>query len=149
MSQEEGGMAAVIGLESQLLLNLLPMKEKGIDLANFNSPGQIVVSGPEEEISLVPLKNAGAKLVVPLKVSGAFTHVMKNLPKNLVNSYATSVSRKLPFRCMETTAVPYSDASSISETLVRQSTVPFVGQTQFWLCAEGADSFENADRDGF
>ena len=54
----------------------------GIDLANFNSPGQIVISGPAAEISesLAPLKEAGAKLVVPLKVSGAFHSRMMEEP---------------------------------------------------------------------
>ena len=76
MSQVSGGgMAAVIALEADQITEVFANKDfTGIDLANFNSPGQIVVSGPAAEISesLAPLKEAGAKLVVPLKVSGAF-----------------------------------------------------------------------------
>ena len=76
MSQVEGGgMAAVIGLDADVIRETLSsVSLTDIDLANFNSPGQIVVSGPAEQIKeiIAPLKEAGAKLVVPLKVSGPF-----------------------------------------------------------------------------
>ena len=70
-----GGMAAVIGLDAEKITQTL--KEIGadqVDLANFNSPGQVVISGPAAQIetTLGPLKDAGARMVVPLKVSGAF-----------------------------------------------------------------------------
>ena len=70
-----GGMAAVIGLESEgIRETLAAISADQIDLANFNSPGQIVISGPASQIqeTLAPLKEAGAKLVVPL--SGAQGH---------------------------------------------------------------------------
>ena len=44
-------MAAVIGLEDSIITECLANEGlRGVDLANFNSPGQIVVSGPAEEI---------------------------------------------------------------------------------------------------
>ena len=53
MSEVTGGsMAAVIGLEEALILKVFEEQGlKGIDLANFNSPGHIVISGPVAEIA--------------------------------------------------------------------------------------------------
>ena len=66
-----GGMAAVIGMEvDQISKVLLEENADQIDLANYNSPGQIVISGLDEQIKRVlqPIKEAGARMVVPLKV---------------------------------------------------------------------------------
>ncbi|MGA1868032.1 MAG: ACP S-malonyltransferase [bacterium] len=70
-----GGMAAIIGLTEEKIKHVL--KEKGlsaIDVANFNSPAQIVISGLCDDIAGAAdiFKEAGAKLYIPLKVSGAF-----------------------------------------------------------------------------
>jgi malonyl CoA-acyl carrier protein transacylase len=76
MSQaKNGGMAAVIGLGAGMVARLI--KENGlasIDIANFNSPSQTVVSGPIEDIKRAgPLfEKAGARLYMPLQVSAAF-----------------------------------------------------------------------------
>ncbi|HSV56251.1 MAG TPA: ACP S-malonyltransferase [Magnetospirillaceae bacterium] len=69
------GMAAVMGLEYSAIEAAL--KEAGIDdiwIANLNSPGQTVVSGTESGLGRIeaPLKAAGARRVIRLKVSGAF-----------------------------------------------------------------------------
>jgi len=70
-----GGMAAVIGMEADKIRRVL--EESGfntIDVANFNSPAQTVISGLKEDIvkAQAAFQNAGAKLYVPLTVSGAF-----------------------------------------------------------------------------
>jgi malonyl CoA-acyl carrier protein transacylase len=76
MSQATGGgMAAVLGLEAEAVIKAL--KGGGldrIDVANFNSPAQTVISGPKEWIAPAAerLTAVGAKRVVPLNVSGAF-----------------------------------------------------------------------------
>ena len=79
-----GGMAAVIGMEADKISSILDQNGADqVDLANFNSPGQIVLSGPSaSQISdvLSPLKEEGARLVVPLKVSGAFHSRMMKEP---------------------------------------------------------------------
>ncbi|TXH64664.1 MAG: ACP S-malonyltransferase [Lysobacteraceae bacterium] len=70
-----GGMAAVIGLGSVTIADTLRNAGlAGIDIANFNSPSQIVISGPVDEIKrAVPLlETAGARMVMPLPVSAAF-----------------------------------------------------------------------------
>jgi malonyl CoA-acyl carrier protein transacylase len=68
-------MAAVIGLSSSLIARLI--KENGfvsIDVANFNTPSQIVLSGPVEDIKRAgPIfDKAGARMYMPLHVSAAF-----------------------------------------------------------------------------
>ncbi len=68
-----GSMAAVLGLDDETVINIT----KGLNnvyVANFNSPGQVVITGDKEEINnnLDKFKNAGAKRVIPLSVSGAF-----------------------------------------------------------------------------
>jgi malonyl CoA-acyl carrier protein transacylase len=76
MSQAKGGgMAAVIGLTAEKIAEVV--KNEGldrIDVANFNSPTQTVVSGPTDDIKLaVPkFEQAGARMVVTLKASAAF-----------------------------------------------------------------------------
>jgi [acyl-carrier-protein] S-malonyltransferase len=71
-----GGMAAVIGLSSELLREGLEelRKEGQISVANYNCPGQIVITGEKSVIekSVTLLKEKGAKRVIPLAVSGAF-----------------------------------------------------------------------------
>jgi len=70
-----GGMLAVIGLgEDRIRDSLIGAGIDAVDMANFNSPKQIVISGPNEQLQAArsALENAGASLVVPLKVSAAF-----------------------------------------------------------------------------
>ena len=67
-----GGMAAVLGLDADVVAKAI--NGTGIVVANDNAPGQIVVSGPLANMAAATekLKAAGAKRVIPLKVSGAF-----------------------------------------------------------------------------
>ena len=126
MSQVEGGgMAAVIGLDAEVIRETLSsVSLLDIDLANFNSPGQIVVSGPAEQIEkiIAPLKEAGAKLVVPLKVSGAFHSRMMEQPALQFQEFLGNFSFSQPqipvYSNVE--AQPYSDAETIPSILVRQ-----------------------------
>ncbi len=66
-----GGMAAVMGIEPEAIEAALPA---GAQVANYNSPAQTIISGSLEalEAAAVSLKDAGAKRVMPLKVSGPF-----------------------------------------------------------------------------
>ena len=76
MSQaRNGGMAAVIGLSAGTVERL--MKENGLvslDVANFNAPSQIVLSGPVEDIKRAApvFEKGGARMYMPLQVSAAF-----------------------------------------------------------------------------
>ena len=120
-----GGMAAVIGLDSDAIEEvLLSEGADQIDLANYNSPGQIVISGDEAQISnvLAPLKEAGARMVVPLKVSGAFHSRLMMESANEFAEFISKFSIKLPsFPVVSNVnANAYSSAASISELLVKQ-----------------------------
>ena len=68
-----GGMAAVLGMGAEEIEGVLEEMED-VDIANYNCPGQIVISGKKEAVTLAGerLKNAGAKRVIPLNVSGPF-----------------------------------------------------------------------------
>lgn len=66
------GMAAVIGLQDEELREIC--KLAGVDLANLNAPGQVVISGPLDALEKAGAlaKERGARRVVPLQVSAAF-----------------------------------------------------------------------------
>ena len=68
----EGGMAAIIGAEEQGVRNLAEAAD--VDVANFNSPGQIVISGEKSKIALAVgmAREYGARKAVELTVAGAF-----------------------------------------------------------------------------
>jgi malonyl CoA-acyl carrier protein transacylase len=76
MSQaKNGGMGAVIGMGAASIVKMI--KDQGlanIDVANFNSPSQTVVSGPVEDIKRAgPIfEKGGAQMYIPLQVSAAF-----------------------------------------------------------------------------
>ncbi len=70
--EKPGAMSAVIGMEVSELKRIAD--EVGVELANFNAPGQIVISGLRDRIEEAEFlaKKAGAKRIVRLAVSGAF-----------------------------------------------------------------------------
>lgn len=73
-----GKMAAVIAMDEDKLSEIA--KEYGVDVANYNSPDQLVISGPAEAIDKLVdiLPSLGARRVIPLPVSGAFhSYLMK------------------------------------------------------------------------
>lgn len=71
--EKAGAMSAVLGISAPKLEEAL-LGMKGVWIANYNCPGQIVISGTKEgvETAAVALKAAGAKRVIPLSVHGAF-----------------------------------------------------------------------------
>lgn len=72
---EGGGMAAIIGITvSEIELVLADSGHGGIDIANYNAPSQTVISGmaADVEAARTAFEDAGARMFVPLDVSGAF-----------------------------------------------------------------------------
>lgn len=124
-----GGMSAVIGLAEDEIRKTLQCNDfHEVDLANFNSPGQIVLSGPASQIqnSVSFLKEAGAKLVVPLKVSGAFHSRMMKKPALEFAEFLkqfTFSAPKFPVYA-NINAQPYLNAERISDSLVKQMYSP-------------------------
>lgn len=83
MSLSKGGaMAAVLGLDDEKVKEILAQVSEGyVAVANYNCPGQVVITGSESGITKASelLKEAGAKRVLPLAVSGAFhSELMKD-----------------------------------------------------------------------
>ncbi len=82
----EGSMAAIIGLKKEKIESLCSNIEEVVEIANFNTPSQIVVSGTAAGIKEIikSASNEGAKKVVELDVSGPFhSSLMKPARDNL------------------------------------------------------------------
>lgn len=127
MSNEQGGgMAAVIGLSAEKISeSLLSNNLDKIDLANFNSPMQTVISGDASQIkeSIDILKTDGARLVIQLKVSGAFhsrfmTNAQKKFKQFLTNF---SINKESIPVISNITGKPY-DLDNFIDTLAGQLT---------------------------
>ena len=71
-NETSGGMASVLGGDEAVIKDVCA--ECGIQIANFNSPGQIVISGEKEKVAAAveELKARGLRRVIPLNVAGAF-----------------------------------------------------------------------------
>lgn len=79
-------MAAVLGLERQVILDVISDIDGVVEIANYNCPGQIVITGEKDAVStaMEKLTIAGARRVLPLNVSGAFhSSLLKNASKEL------------------------------------------------------------------
>lgn len=121
-----GSMAAIVGLEESTVKQLL--KENNfskIDIANFNTPSQIVISGPKEEIEKGKevFESAGARMYAILKVSGAFHSRYMEEAKQAFEKYLEGVefnSLSIPV-IANITARPYQ-SDRIKETLADQIT---------------------------
>ncbi len=141
-----GGMAAILGMKGDAVATALAeLGADSIDVANFNSPSQIVISGPKADIeAFAPqMKEKGAKRAVILPVSGAFhSRYMKPAADEFETFLAGFSFRGLKIPCIANcSAQPYTDAS-IAANLVKQiySSVRWV-ETIKSLRAQGADTF--------
>jgi [acyl-carrier-protein] S-malonyltransferase len=122
-------MAAVLGLEDEVIEKVLQQITDDIVVAaNYNSPGQVVISGTVTGIEKATalLKEAGAKRVLPLKVGGAFhSPLMEPARVELADQI-----KKTPFKkpiCsiyQNVTGLPYTDPEQIKENLILQLTSP-------------------------
>ncbi len=126
--QNPGTMAAIIGMPDSALAELLEeaSTEGIVQAANFNSPGQIVLSGDiaavKKAVALAPSK--GARMAKELVVSGAFhSPLMKPAEKELAAALDLMEikSAAIPV-CMNAVARPITDAAEIRHNLVLQLT---------------------------
>lgn len=67
-------MAAVLGLDNEIVESVCQKTEGIVSVANYNCPGQVVITGEEQAVlsAIDSLKEAGAKRCMPLNVSGPF-----------------------------------------------------------------------------
>jgi [acyl-carrier-protein] S-malonyltransferase len=145
-----GGMAAVIGEERAKVAELC--QEFGIEAANFNAPGQIIVSGEKARVdaAVAAAKDRGMKKVVALNVAGAYHSRLMEPARAEFAAYLAGVTFNRPKFTVfsNTTGQTVSEPDRIREALVKQvvSSVLWedcmrhcaaAGATEFWECGPG------------
>ena len=144
--QVPGTMAAVIKLPTETVEEICASCAGLVIPANYNSEGQIVISGEAEAVAeaCAKMKEAGAKRALPLAVSGAF-HSPLMEPARLELAEAIDKTPFLVPVCpiyQNVTALPSTDPEVIKDNLLRQLTSPVRWtQTVQNMVADGADSF--------
>lgn len=141
----QGSMAAVLGMDGPSIEKVLEGRE-GVWIANYNCPGQIVITGyktPVEEASKA-LQEAGAKRVLPLNVSGPFhSPLMQPAGEGLKEIFAGMKMSplKVPY-VTNVTAEYVDDIAQTEELLIRQvsSSVRWQQSVEKMIAA-GVDTF--------
>jgi len=142
----ESTMAAVLGLDDATVERVCAETEGTVVPANYNSPGQLVISGETEAVKKAAekLQEAGARRVVMLKVGGAFhSPVMEPARKDLAEAInQTEFRQPVAPVYQNVTAKPETDPEKIRENLIAQLTSP-VRWTQSVqrMIADGATEF--------
>ncbi|MGI5888907.1 MAG: ACP S-malonyltransferase, partial [Oscillospiraceae bacterium] len=118
-----GLMAAVIGLETEKVEKAA--RENGVYVANYNSPGQIILSGEKDKLDKAckEAMDAGARFTVPLQVSGAFhSPLMQDAQEGLNKELETVEIRKPEFPIIGNTTAKVLDptAEAIRTELMTQ-----------------------------
>lgn len=148
--QTTGGMAAIIGEERAKVQELC--REFDIEAANFNAPGQIIVSGEKARVgaAVTAAKDRGIKKVMPLNVAGAYHSRLMEPARAAFAAYL----EKIPFAAprftvfTNTTGQAISEPAAIKAALVKQvvSSVLWedcmraaasAGATEFWELGPG------------
>jgi len=145
----EGSMAAVLGLDRSPLAEVTKeVSESGfpVSLANLNCPGQIVISGSRKGVELAgaKAKEAGAKRVLPLEVSGPFHSTLMRPAANELLNVLDGIEMKdasIPV-VVNVTAEPVSSASEIKDKLIEQLYSPVLWEDSVVkMIALGVDTF--------
>lgn len=140
-----GGMAAVLGLSGEQVKAVTDTAEN-VSVANYNCPGQIVISGSIEGINKACelMKAAGAKRALPLKVGGAFHSPLMDPAKVELEAAINATEFHTP-KCpiyQNVDAKPHTDPAEIKTNLVAQLTASVRWtQTVQNMIADGADDF--------
>ena len=139
-------MAAIIGAEDRIVEEVCASISEIVVPANYNSPGQIVISGSNEGIdkAIEALKVRGVKRAIKLAVGGAFhSPLMEPARTELEEAIrSTNFSKPVCPVYQNVTASPSSDPETIKANLVAQLTSPVRWtQTVTNMIADGANSF--------
>ena len=153
---QQSTMAAILGLSDDVVDNIckeINAKGNVVVAANFNCPGQVVISGSTEGVNKAceALKAAGAKRALPLSVSGAFHSPIMQPAKDELEKAINSTEFNTPV-CpvyQNVDAKPHTDPEEIKANLVSQLTAPVRwtqtitqmindGATEFAECGPGA-----------
>ena len=149
--QTKGGMAAVIGGTREDIAKLCAAFD--IDAANFNCPGQVVISGDAEKVTqaVARAKEFGPfKLVKPLVVAGAYHSRLMEPARRAFEAYLQGIEFKRPQFTVysNTTGASLSEPAALREALVKQvvssvlweddcKAAAATGVTQFYECGPG------------
>ena len=140
-----GAMAAVLAMDAEEIERVIEPIE-GVQIANYNCPGQIVISGSIEGINKACelMKAAGAKRALPLKVGGAFHSPLMNPAKVELEAAINATEIHAP-KCpvyQNVDAMPHTDPVEIKKNLVAQLTASVRWtQTVKNMVADGATDF--------
>ena len=141
----QGAMSAVLMLAAEKIEEVLAPME-GVSIANYNCPGQIVISGKAQAVAEagVKLKEAGAKRVIPLNVRGPFHSALLAEAGEKLGEVLAPVELhdlQMPY-VTNVTAQYVNDTADIKDLLVRQvsSSVRWQQSVEAML-ADGVDTF--------
>ncbi|RJP18566.1 MAG: [acyl-carrier-protein] S-malonyltransferase [Candidatus Abyssobacteria bacterium SURF_5] len=145
--QKTGTMCAILGLDDKMVEEVCRRIDGGIvDVANFNSAEQVVISGEPEAVRLAgeEAKKRGAKRAVALSVSGAFhSRLMRPAAERFEQSISSArISAPAAAFYPNVSAAVTVDAEQIRENLLRQICSPVRWQHSITnMLKEGADTF--------
>ena len=143
---EPSTMAAIIGMENSQVEEVCSGIDEIVVPANYNSPGQIVISGsiPGIDAAVEKLSALGAKRALKLPVGGAFHSPLMEPARAELEEAIQSAPFQSPV-CpvyQNVNALPSSDPAEIKQNLVAQLTAPVKWtQTIVQMMADGATSF--------
>lgn len=141
-----GGMTAVLGLDGDTIARICEETPGQVSVANYNCPGQIVITGEVNAVAAAAAKftEAGAKRCLPLKVSGPFhSEMLSGAGEKLGEVLAeTTINEiKIPY-ITNVTADYVTDPAQVKDLLTKQvsSSVRWQ-QTMERMLADGVDTF--------
>ena len=144
---QKSGMAAIIGLENEQVEEICSSIDELVVPANYNTIGQVVISGTERgiDIAVDKFKEAGARMAIKLKVNGAFhSPLMKSAEEELA-AQIEAITFNMPV-CpiyQNVVAAPVVDVEEIKMNLIKQLTAPVLWtQSVIRMKADGFESFE-------
>jgi len=144
--KEPSTMAAILGLEDEVVEKICAEIDAVVVPANYNSPGQLVISGSIAGINIAceKMKEAGAKRALPLKVGGAFhSPLMEPARVELAQAIeSTTFNAPLCAIYQNVDAKAYTSPEEIKQNLIAQLTSPVRWtQTMLNMIGNGASSF--------
>lgn len=137
-------MAAILGLEDSIVEEVCSHIEGIVVAANYNCPGQLVISGevPAVEAACAALSEAGARRALMLPVGGAFHSPLMEPARERLAIALEEADIRSP-RCpivQNVNATPETDPEVIRQNLIAQLTAPVRWtQTMEWFVAEGVN----------
>jgi [acyl-carrier-protein] S-malonyltransferase len=121
-------MAAILGLADNIVEEICASIDEVVVAANYNCPGQLVISGSMKgiEIACEKMKAAGAKRALPLQVGGAFhSPLMQPAREELAAAIeSTTFSKPTCPVYQNVNALPATDSITIKQNLISQLTAP-------------------------